>query len=263
VRALTASSKFVRFFSNISSHVRQAHRIEHERGYLPKESILALVEHGLDKTFKILNLEVRNSGALPSPEPHLYVGNHVSYLDILVLMSIPSMSFVAKKEVARWPFFGYPARRLGTIFVDRKSPKSRKEATENIAQAIHEQKQSIVVFPSGTTSIDESKQWRSGAFHIAHKYNIPVQPFWICYQPVREAAYLLEDTFATHFWKLLRLNGIQAFIEYHEPIQITDPKKDCHYWWQWTRRKLRHKLSEFGYVQKSEGWPVQAAGGGP
>ena len=36
----------------------------------------------------------------------LMAANHTSYFDILALSGAASVSFVAKKEVANWPFFG-------------------------------------------------------------------------------------------------------------------------------------------------------------
>jgi 1-acyl-sn-glycerol-3-phosphate acyltransferase len=48
------------------------------------------------------------------------VGNHLSYLDIPLLMqSSPNISFVAKEEVGRWPVIGAGAHALNTIFVKR------------------------------------------------------------------------------------------------------------------------------------------------
>jgi 1-acyl-sn-glycerol-3-phosphate acyltransferase len=54
------------------------------------------------------------------PGSGLLVGNHLSYLDIIVLSSIRPCVFVAKRDVAAWPFFGWLARAAGTIFIDRE-----------------------------------------------------------------------------------------------------------------------------------------------
>ena len=49
----------------------------------------------------------------------LFAANHVSYLDIEVLGSLIAASFVAKAEVASWPFFGWLAKLQRTVFIDR------------------------------------------------------------------------------------------------------------------------------------------------
>src|SRR5690242_3777979 len=51
--------------------------------------------------------------------PILFISNHISFIDILVLgASIPGF-FVSKSEVAKWPLFGWVASLSGTVFVNR------------------------------------------------------------------------------------------------------------------------------------------------
>ncbi|MDP6953376.1 MAG: 1-acyl-sn-glycerol-3-phosphate acyltransferase, partial [Alphaproteobacteria bacterium] len=54
----------------------------------------------------LVGLEVHRTGAPRAEPPALYVANHASYLDILVLSTLLDASFVAKAEVAGWPLFG-------------------------------------------------------------------------------------------------------------------------------------------------------------
>src|SRR6478736_7861808 len=49
----------------------------------------------------------------------LYVSNHVSWADIVVIGSIAPVAFVAKREVASWPLVGITAKVQRTVFVDR------------------------------------------------------------------------------------------------------------------------------------------------
>ena len=55
----------------------------------------------------------------------LFVCNHVSYLDIIVLAAARPVRFVAKSEVRSWPWFGWLAQCAGTLFIkrDRKSTR--------------------------------------------------------------------------------------------------------------------------------------------
>src|SRR5580693_5131234 len=55
---------------------------------------------------RILGFDVRQIGKPVDAGPVLFVANHVSYTDITVLGSLIAGSFVAKSEVAGWPFFG-------------------------------------------------------------------------------------------------------------------------------------------------------------
>src|SRR5205823_282949 len=69
---------------------------------------------------RVLGIRVTTHGAMP--RSGLLVCNHLSYLDIIVLSSIRPCIFVAKRDVAGWPLFGWLAQAAGTIFVDRQRP---------------------------------------------------------------------------------------------------------------------------------------------
>ena len=59
--------------------------------------------------------------------PTLFVCNHVSYLDIEVLGGLVPGSFVAKAEVATWPFFSTLAKAQRTIFIERRTRQDQHE----------------------------------------------------------------------------------------------------------------------------------------
>ena len=165
-------------------------------------------------------------------ESVLYVGNHVSYVDIPLLMgTIDSVAFVAKKQIASWPLFGEGAARIGTVFVERNQGSSRDAAKKSLTQAIKNGKK-VAVFPSGTTSLGK-RPWKKGAFDIAHQTQCFIQPFRLTYNPLRETAYIDDDFFPTHLLRLARRDRIEAKIEFHKPVKVTDPLKDCEKWQQW------------------------------
>jgi lyso-ornithine lipid O-acyltransferase len=205
-----------------------------------------------DEVLSNLNLHVLKTGASPATTPTLFLGNHISYLDIPVLISLAPVSFVAKAELKRWPLMGASAALIGTVFVQRSSKDSRRNAGSAIAACLQNRKQSVALFPSGTTTIDENQAWRWGAFEIARAYDIPIQPFRICYRPLRQAAYLDNDMFVTHLWRLMKEKRIEAFVEFHEPVRVQDPKEDSLRWWRWSRQSLHRKLSELGLPTASD-----------
>jgi 1-acyl-sn-glycerol-3-phosphate acyltransferase len=69
----------------------------------------------------LFGLEIRVTGAPAASAPTLFVSNHVSYLDIVVLSALAQVSFVAKTEIAAWPFFGWLAKLQRTVFVARRA----------------------------------------------------------------------------------------------------------------------------------------------
>src|SRR5687767_15347845 len=54
---------------------------------------------------RLLGVRIEVSGEPIYGKPCLYVANHMSWLDILVLSAVRPMCFIAKKEVAGWPLF--------------------------------------------------------------------------------------------------------------------------------------------------------------
>jgi lyso-ornithine lipid O-acyltransferase len=205
------------------------------KSYWPHISVEKLQQQWAFETLRKFKVSMEVIGQISHQKPMLYLGNHVSYFDIVLLMAtVPSISFVAKKELSRWPLFGHAARATKTIFVQRESTNSRKKARRAIEEGL-ERKQRIVLFPSGTTCLNEKKPWRRGAFEIAQQNNVMVQPFRLTYNPLRSLAYIDDDFFPTHLYQLTRLPSIQAKIEFHPPVSIENAERDCEKWWAWTR----------------------------
>lgn len=110
----------------------------------------AMVRRWARGMLSLLRIEVAVRGT-PPRRPFLLVANHLSYLDVVVLMSLLDAVFVAKREVRRWPMFGPLAHMLGTIFIDRESMKDVLRVSAEVAQARAEGR-GVVLFAEGTSS---------------------------------------------------------------------------------------------------------------
>jgi len=203
-------------------------------GDASKEAIERLKHLWADELIKLLHIELTVTGSPLTTQGSLMVGNHLSYLDIPILMSQTKAVFVAKKQVSSWPIIGSGCKKIGTIFVDRSSESSRHIVGYQIASGATENLKNIAVFPSGTTSINEDKQWKAGAFKIAHKFKIQVQPFRVWYEPVGSTAYIGKDFFPVHLFRLFKHKTIKAHIEFHEPILVDDPMAATEKWQKWS-----------------------------
>lgn len=174
---------------------------------------------------------------VPSPDPVLFVGNHISYLDIPVLMAMAPVHFLAKQELGKWPLFGRAMRAAGTIFVDRSSKESRARVGDLLAEIVKKSSRPVAVFPSGTTTVDEAVPWRHGIFHMAHDHQIPIQPFRLSYQPLRTAAFIGDDAFLPHIWKLLG-HPVEATLELLPVRPVRDPENECAELWRWAKQMV-------------------------
>lgn len=92
---------------------------------------------------------------VPAPSKgYMYVSNHQSYADILVLMdALDTVAFLSKDLVRYIPVVGRCAHAGGTVFFDRKAKDSRREALDETIRMCLEST-AVVIFPEGTRSGD-------------------------------------------------------------------------------------------------------------
>lgn len=177
----------------------------------PKEEAgYRLRKHWLSHIPPRMGLRIRMEGD-PYQGPCLYVGNHIAYLDpVLVLMHVDA-DVVAKAEISNWPLVGYGAAIVGTIFV-RREEKSSRDATARTIQHALSSGLSILVFPEGTTSAGPTTlPFRPRSFDAAFQSGVPVQPIAIIYDsPI--VAYVGNDTFIPHFFRLFKMKVITGKI---------------------------------------------------
>jgi 1-acyl-sn-glycerol-3-phosphate acyltransferase len=83
--------------------------------------------------------------------PLLFVSNHNSWLDIMVLGSTGPLVFIAKAEIGSWPLFGTFARMQRSIFVDRNRRHGTGQVNESIAKMLSGG-DPVVLFGEGTSS---------------------------------------------------------------------------------------------------------------
>jgi 1-acyl-sn-glycerol-3-phosphate acyltransferase len=121
---------------------------------------------------RVLGIRIRTHGSMPSSG--LLVSNHLSYLDIIVLSSIRPCVFVAKRDVARWPLFGWLAHVAGTIFVDRERRLSSRKVVNSIRDAIAGGLV-VVLFAEGTSSDGSTVMpFKSALFESAVQLRSPI-----------------------------------------------------------------------------------------
>ncbi|MFH1808676.1 MAG: lysophospholipid acyltransferase family protein [Pseudomonadota bacterium] len=124
---------------------------------------------------------VRGGDQLDLSRPHLYVSNHQSGLDILVLCGhLPQrVVFVAKKELARVPFVGWGLKLGGHVLIDRADRSQSYSALEAAGAEVRAGK-SVIIFPEGTRSPPrELWPFKRGAMMLARAARVPIVPVGI------------------------------------------------------------------------------------
>lgn len=99
---------------------------------------------------RLLGVRLHVTGSIASG-PLLMVANHTSWLDIPVLSALAPLSFIAKSEVATWPFVKSLARLQRTVFVDRARRLEVGDTAGEIAARLAAG-DTLLLFPEGTSS---------------------------------------------------------------------------------------------------------------
>jgi len=179
---------------------------------------------------RIFGMTIEVRGEMKHARPLLFASNHSSYLDIMVLASLIEGSFVAKREVAKWPFFGQLAMLQRTVFVVRERRHAlaqRDEITERLAAG-----DILVFFPEGTSN-DGNRvlPFKSALFAVAREEiggkPLTVQPVSVAYvgldgMPLGRSlrpfyAWYGDMDMAPHLWRVAALGNPNVVVEFHPP----------------------------------------------
>ena len=113
--------------------------------------------------------------------PALYISNHRSLLDPVIIRQYIKALGVAKGEIERYPIAGKAIKGTGVIFVHRSDKASRSEAKDAIVQML-QVGYSVLLFPEGTVSGETTTlPFKRGSFEKAVEANVPVIPLTLIY----------------------------------------------------------------------------------
>ena len=96
---------------------------------------------------------------------YVFVSNHTSNIDVPAIVSVSPepLRFIAKQELAKIPLFGWAARRMGHVFIDRRdSHGAAKSIGDRIGRGLRGV--GLFFFAEGTRSTtDEMLPFKKGA----------------------------------------------------------------------------------------------------
>jgi lyso-ornithine lipid O-acyltransferase len=184
---------------------------------------------------RILGFRIRVIGTPTAERPVLFAANHVSYTDITILGSMIAGSFIAKAEVADWPFFGWLAKLQRSVFVDRQvrsTAAQRAAISDRLAAG-----DALILFPEGTSGdgnrVLPFKSALFGAARMGRESRpVIVQPVSLAYTrldgiPIGRLyrpffAWYGTVDLAPHLWSMVGLGTVEVVVEFHPPIFLSD-----------------------------------------
>lgn len=166
-----------------------------------------------------IRLDVIGRENIPLDRPCLFIGNHRSYLDVILGYPLfPKMTgFVAKNDFTKAPILPIWMRRLYCQFlVDgdlRQNLQAILAAIDTVNQGV-----SMCIYPEGKRSTDEDErkllEFHEGSFKIATKTGCPIVPV---------AVVGSRECFERQFPKV---RAGHVIIEYGKPVETAQMSRE-------------------------------------
>ena len=119
---------------------------------------------------------------LDPKKSYVFVSNHTSNLDVAAILAVTPtpLRFIAKRELSFIPFFGWAARRMGHVFIDRKDKSAATRAIRARIEHGFDTGVALFFFAEGTRSTtEELLPFKKGAAIAAIQTGLDVVPIGI------------------------------------------------------------------------------------
>ena len=154
--------------------------------------------------------------------PVLLVANHISWLDIVVMLAAQYCRFVAKSELKAWPLIGPLATAAGTLYIERASSRDALRVVHHMAERL-QAGDVLAVFPEGTTGDGvEVLPFHANLLQAAIAAQAPAQAVGLRFvdawgQPSFAPCYVGDDTFVGSVWRTLSARGLEVHVAFAAP----------------------------------------------
>lgn len=177
---------------------------------------------------RLFGIRIIVEGDIETEGRVVYVGNHISYLDIEVIGSVLTGTFIAKKEVESWPILGILGKMQRTLYISR-SPKDAQRETGVMLERL-EENIPLIIFPEGTSSDGTNVlPFKTSFFEILLNRNVKIQPFTISVmevdgKPVTSTAvrdqytWYGDMTMEPHLWAFAKGRGAVVKVIFQKPV---------------------------------------------
>jgi len=180
-----------------------------------------VIGHWSHQLLRIFNIQLIVNGEPPNRDLAgiMFVGNHISWLDIHVLNSIHAVRFIAKAEVKNWPVFGLLAKKANTLFINREDKKDTVRVIESTSKGLLKG-DSFCFFPEGTTTDGtDLLRFKGGLMQASINANTDIWPFVISYpdhsgSPNKKMAFVGKATLIASILQIISISRPQATITF-------------------------------------------------
>lgn len=176
------------------------------------------------RLLSMLGLKLNCTTAVIPEGQNIYVSNHRTWTDVIVIMSEFSCFMIAKVEAKKNFIFGEYVDRTGALFVERENNNDRLKVLRQMESVLKEG-HSILIFPEGTTHFDsKTRPFNEGIFLLAAKHQIPIVPVTIDYDR-KALEFVGKQTLFANFFKNFHKRIINVFLNFSTPVLDNDRKR--------------------------------------
>lgn len=153
---------------------------------IDKKNIQKNIKSGCLSVFETCRIKINTYGFKITDIPVLYVSNHHSYLDSVILKYLlPHVYTISKEDIEEDFFLSNIIKQLfdvwGVILYKRGNKKSGTKVRKLMSKHINKGG-SILVYPEGrSVAIGGPSDFYPGSFEVAYKNNFFIQPITIKY----------------------------------------------------------------------------------
>ncbi|GAA2072968.1 hypothetical protein GCM10009801_25930 [Streptomyces albiaxialis] len=156
----------------------------------------------------------------------LVVANHISWLDVIALLAVEPVPFVAKREVGTWPVIGTLVRRAGTRFLDRDGLRELPRAVAELTRELRAGR-SVLVFPQATTWCGaDGGRFARATFQAAVDAGAPVRPVTVEYaqhgRTSTAPGFFGDEPFPASLRRVARARDLTVRVTAHPPVAGAD-----------------------------------------
>ncbi|MFC1618565.1 lysophospholipid acyltransferase family protein [Candidatus Neomarinimicrobiota bacterium] len=132
-------------------------------------------------TLWALGFKLRVVGIYPDDQPHIFMANHASFLDIFIIGAIMKGKFtgVVAEEVLKHPFLRMILNRFRAIPIRRRDREAAIAAI-TMAEDRLQRGYQVGILPEGTRTLNgKLGPLKKGGFHMALNTSAPILPIGI------------------------------------------------------------------------------------
>lgn len=156
----------------------------------------------------------------------VFISNHISWIDILVIAGASGSAFVAKAEIRAAPIVGWLSTLNRTVFVSREDRAGVGDQIDRLREALADT-WSVTIFPEGTTDDGQSLlPFKSSLLKILEPAppGVVVQPLLLDYGAVGpDIGWLGNESGANNALRVLARRGsFRVGVHFLDPLSPTE-----------------------------------------